>query len=368
MAHSKRNTSRPIFTSHERAMAKVAWGSSTARLSRDSFLPFASCWLCLEPAIDPVSCAQGDIFCRECALSNILAQKKEIKRAEKTREQEEREAQEEQARQDAEAQLRAIKDFELTQAGLSLKNGAGSGGNGRPTTRTTSTTSTTPAITQTPSTLGRESSNASEGDSLKKGEKRKFSLDDDELARIAAEERAKARKVLDSEKAAKPTLPSFWSPSVTPSSNTNNVLHEVKKKAKTQPTCPSSSEDKPHHYSLHTLVTVNFTMEADEKTKKSHPICPACKKGLTNSSKATLAKPCGHVLCKSCVDQFMKSSGSDPVLCFVCEADLSDTKGAGKKDSKDKIKPGLVELRREGTGFVGGGSNEVKKDQVNFTV
>lgn len=106
-------------------MARVAWGTSSARLSRESFLPFASCWLCLEPAIDPVACAHGDIFCRECALTNILAQKKEIKRAEKAREHEEREAQEEKARRDAEAQERAIREFELTQAGLSIKSGGG---------------------------------------------------------------------------------------------------------------------------------------------------------------------------------------------------------------------------------------------------
>lgn len=140
-------------------------------------------------------------------------------------------------------------------------------------------------------------------------------------------------------------------------------MHEVKKKVKTQPTCPSSSEDKPHYYSLHTLVTVNFTEETDSDTKKSLRICPACKKGLTNSSKATLAKPCGHVLCKNCVDQFMKPSDSGPVRCFVCDADLTERKAKG---DKEKILPGLVELRREGTGFSAGGNNEVKKESVTF--
>lgn len=169
-------------------MAKVAWGSSSARLTRDSFLPFASCWLCLEPAIDPVSCAQGDIFCRECALSNILAQKKEIKRTEKFREQEEREALEDQARRDAEAHSRAIKEFESTQAGFSIKS---------------SSRESKPQTTQSPTDNAvepLENSNGEGGDTLKKGEKRKFSLDDDELARIASEERAKARKAIDSEK------------------------------------------------------------------------------------------------------------------------------------------------------------------------
>ncbi|KXX73910.1 Nitric oxide synthase-interacting protein [Madurella mycetomatis] len=355
MAHSKRNTSRPIFTSHERAMARAAWGSSSARLSRDSFLPFASCWLCYEPAIDPVACAHGDLFCRECALSNILAQKKEIKRAEKAREQEEREAQEDKARRDAEAHERAIREFELTQAGLSIK-------------RSESANSAGGVRTEPPGRdLGAVQNELENG--TKRGEKRKFSLDSDEVARIAAEERAKARKAIDDEKSSKPTLPSFWSPSVTPSSNTNNVLHEVKKKVKTQPTCPASSEDKSHYYSLHTLVTVNFTEETDSETKKTQRVCPACKKRLSNSSKATLAKPCGHVLCKNCVDQFMKPAASDSIRCYVCEADLTEKKESAKKEGKaerEKIRPGLVELRREGTGFSAGGNNQVKKDAVTF--
>ncbi|CAI4219490.1 unnamed protein product [Parascedosporium putredinis] len=76
MSHSKRNTTRPVFTAHERALARAAWTSSSARLTRDSFLPFGSCNLCLEPARDPVSCHRGDVFCRECALANLLAQKR----------------------------------------------------------------------------------------------------------------------------------------------------------------------------------------------------------------------------------------------------------------------------------------------------
>ena len=166
-------------------MARAAWGSSSARLSRESFLPFASCWLCLEPAIDPVACAQGDIFCRECAYSNILAQKKEIKRTEKAREHEEREAQEEKTRRDAEAQERAIQEFEMTQAGLSIKRGSTGGTRkGRP---------------EPP---GRDVEDAENGqqNGIKTGEKRKFSLDPDEVSRIAAEERAKARKAIDGEK------------------------------------------------------------------------------------------------------------------------------------------------------------------------
>lgn len=150
----------------------------------------------------------------------------------------------------------------------------------------------------------------------------------------------------------------------------------MKKKVKTQPTCPVASENKPHFYSLYSLVSINFTEEKDSTTKSSQRICPSCKKVLSNASKAMLAKPCGHVLCKSCVDKFMKPLDHDPhspdaeantIRCYVCDADL--TNKPSKKDGKaekEKIKPGLVELRREGTGFSAGGSSEVKRDHVSF--
>ncbi|KAI2470623.1 ENOS interacting protein [Annulohypoxylon bovei var. microspora] len=382
MSHSKRNTSRAVFTAHERDVARRAWSSNTARLSRESFLPFSSCGLCLEIAVDPVSCTHGDVFCRECALSNILAQKKEIKRLEKQREKGERDAEEERTRQEEEARERAVRQFEMTQIGLDAK--ARSSGNGRSSNGN-----------NTPAGISGENGTPTAADSSNGGKKRKFEMDEEELARIAQEDRAKARKAIEDEKAAKPVLPSFWTPSVTPSSNTKDSLHEVVKKPKNMPMCPAAMEDSPHAYSLHTLVTVNFTEEeegGEESRGSSNPsnkkkrirVCPACKKGLSNSSKATLAKPCGHVLCKNCVDKFMQPSRlhdphavageAEKVRCYVCEADLTEKRGAngndvsgkGKKKDKEKIRPGLVELRSEGTGFSAGGVNQVRKSGVAY--
>ncbi|KAI1212196.1 ENOS interacting protein [Annulohypoxylon truncatum] len=374
MSHSKRNTSRAVFTSHERDVARQAWSSTSARLSRESFLPFSSCGLCLEIARDPVSCTHGDLFCRECALSNILAQRKEIKRLEKLREQEERDAEEERIRQEEEARERAVREFEMTQIGLDVK--AKSGTNNKDASGATGEHSTPPAA---------ESSNG--------GKKRKFEMDEEELARIAKEDRAKARKAIEDEKAAKPVLPSFWTPSVATAAKTNESLHEIAKKQKSTPMCPAARENSPHTYSLHTLVTVNFTEEdeGDESRgngtssnkKKRIRVCPSCKKGLSNSSKAMLAKPCGHVLCRNCVDKFMRpsrhhdphavASEAEKVRCYVCEADLTeksvngnDTIEKGKKKDKEKIRPGLVELRSEGTGFSAGGANQVRKSGVSF--
>ncbi|KAI2612483.1 ENOS interacting protein [Hypoxylon fragiforme] len=387
MSHSKRNTSRAVFTSHERDLARRAWSSTSARLSRESYLPFSSCGLCLEIAQDPVSCVHGDVFCRECALSNILAQKKEIKRLDRLREQESREADEERTRLEAEERERAVREFEMTQIGLDAKprnnnttnNNAAAGG------RLTESRDTPVAAA------------AAVEEAVNGARKRKFEMDEEELARIAKDDRAKARKALDDEKAAKPTLPSFWTPSVTPSSNTKDVLHEVAKKTKSTPICPASKEDKPHAYSLHTLVTVNFTEEeagddagkgrSTNGKKERIRVCPSCKKGLNNASKAMLAKPCGHVLCRSCIDKFMRPSRQqhhhDPhasageaerVRCYVCEADLTEKSGGGdggqkgkkKEKDKEKMQPGLVELRSEGTGFSAGGANQVQKSGISF--
>ncbi|ERT02214.1 hypothetical protein HMPREF1624_00512 [Sporothrix schenckii ATCC 58251] len=411
MSHSKRNTSRAVFTSYERSLAKAAWTVSSARLTRDSFLPFASCSLCLELAQDPVACPAGDIFCRECALNNILSQKKEMRRLEKAREQEERDRAERQARDYAEDQARAVREFELVQAGLEAKVGRKAGGyaNGAHDRETPAATSTsTPTQTQRrlleagPS-IDAAGSNGNgdgdDGDKIQLTKKRKFALDEDELQRIAEEDRSKARRAIEAERAAAhdaQALPSFWTPSETPSiSKHKDGSTDAKTKgadgkggagADGTPLCPAGHDH--HSYSLHTLVSVQFERDANGKR-----ICPACNKMLTNASKAVLAKPCGHVLCRSCVHKFVKPPGAngqsvlfDPhappgttgrVRCYVCETDLDDAPDEkdkkSKKDKKDKkekkkdrVKPGLVDLRSEGTGFSAGGASEVKKNGVAF--
>ena len=181
----KRNTSLAFFTSYERSLLKSTWGSQSTRLNRDSFLPFASCRLCLLPARTPVACASnGDFFCRECAMSNLLAQRKEIKRLEKENERKRADEADEDVREDEEARLKAVEEFEKVQMGLEAKFGD--------------------------RTIGRNIVGRADGKVVfeeteeipgePKGKKRKFELDEQELLRIAKEERSKARKVLEHEK------------------------------------------------------------------------------------------------------------------------------------------------------------------------
>ncbi|KAF2278019.1 uncharacterized protein EI97DRAFT_432107 [Westerdykella ornata] len=365
MAHSKRNTSRAVFTSYERESLKSSWGSQSTRLSRDSFLPFGSCSLCLLPAVDPVCCPHGDLFCRECAMTNLLAQRKEIKRLEKVAERLKEEEEERRLREEEEARQRAVEEFEAVQMGLEFKIGAGTKVVGREGGK----------VVVEKEDEGREGQ--------PRGTKRKFEIDEEELMRIAKEERSRAKLAIDAErKAAKGHLPSFWVPTETPDSNRKPIA-----KIKQSPTCPSSDPENPHPLSLKCLTTVHFTEEKSPGSEKPVRTCPSCRKTLSNATKAVLAIPCGHVLCKPCVEKFLKPEHRhhrdahdeepepDMIHCYVCDADLSpgpeskEKEGKKHKKGDDRApKPGLVDIRTEGTGFAGGGKNVVKKEGVAFQV
>ena len=173
----KRNTSLAFFTSHERSLLKSTWGSQATRLSRDSFLPFASCQLCLQIARDPVACAShGDIFCKECAVSNLLAQGKEIKRLKKEDERRQKESEQAELERGAKEKERAVEQFERTMMGLEG------------------------AAKRTSEDRGSARNDNGDTESEGRGVKRKFELDEDEMLKNAKEERAKARKALDEEK------------------------------------------------------------------------------------------------------------------------------------------------------------------------
>lgn len=374
MSHSKRNTSLAFFTSYERSLLRTSWGSQSTRLTRDSFLPFASCRLCLLPARDPVACnnpLKADIFCRECALNDLIAQRKEVKRLERETEREREEREDEDRRKAEELQKSEVERFEKVTQGLEAEIGASRG-------------------------------------IKRKAEAREMHISSES-------ERAQKRRISD-DTAGRKSEASFWIPTV----HANEYEHgrqKTIKPPKLHPLCPASTPSTKHNYSLKTLISVHFSTgtalklklrAADTDRASSGPagdsprdqenVCPSCTKGLSNSSRAVLMKPCGHVLCGNCVEQFIRRTSTttpttaklkseqpqqdgrnnDDLRCYVCDTSLSEpsskqevshiTKESSKEKAKekDRIRPGLVEIRCEGTGFAQSGSNIAKRDGVAF--
>ena len=293
-------------------------------------------------------------------MNNLLSQRKEIKRLEKEFEKGLRETVEEDKERDAEERARAIDEFEKTMMGLEEKS------------------------VRTAADGLDEDADATQG----RGVKRKRGLDEEEMLKNAREEKAKARKAIDDEKAAEPRLPSFWVPSLTPSTKADRKSAAAP--TKLNPLCPASSAANKHNISLRSLVTINFQPSKDPgpASQGQGMICPACIKALNNTNKAIMTVPCGHVLCKPCAGKLMTPDTGPPdphaspgkrvkarqVVCYVCSTDLTADDNAqerggkkkGQKSGKVEVRPGLVELKCDGTGFAGGGDNMVQKYGTAF--
>ncbi|KAF9100973.1 hypothetical protein BGX29_006102 [Mortierella sp. GBA35] len=325
--HSKNNTARGHFTYAE--MQMLDYGTKKQRLGRDSMRDYDACFLCLQIARDPVCCSEGHIACKECIYENILAQKQEIQRQAKLVELQLAQEAKEQENKEALAQQIILDEFEKSQMGVLSKAAS---------VRTkAATTSPAPA------------SPAASGDiNGKNDKKRPGELDSEELERISKQERIEVAKAIEDEaKSKKPVLPSFWVPSLTPSTKKSEF-----KATKLHTMCTAS--EKEHKLSLKNLIPVKFEMavedhdETEVQQAKKSAICPICRKGFTNTTKLSILKSCGHVFCDNCCAKFVKKEGK----CQTC----------GEKSKEKEI----ISMTGEGSGFSGGGAKEAKKFDVAF--
>lgn len=295
---------------------------------------FDACSLCLQRAREPLACEEGHLFCKECVYTDLLLQKKDIQRQKEKLESLKREAEEERARAKEAARERVLLEFEKGQLGLA----------------------STPSVPGTTSGIGSTGS---------KGTKRKFAFDSSTVENLAQEAEEAALRQIEREQAEalRHKLPDFWLPSLTPTYTSSGPPSSLKD-VKLQTTCRGGNPV--HPIVLKKLLAVKFSFHSSNasrstevtptvgegpsstKDEQQDPMCPCCKKIFSNSLLMFLMKPCSHVVCKTCTDTLVRPAGQ----CIVCDSTL------GSKD--------IIELRREGTGFAGGGMAETSKAGTAF--
>ncbi|GAA5795746.1 hypothetical protein EDC94DRAFT_595711 [Helicostylum pulchrum] len=293
--HSKNNTASSVFTYHE--THTLEYGTKRQRLGRDSYRNYNACYLCLQTARNPVCCGEGHLACQECMYESILQQKQAIKQEQRAIEQKNQELNNQKQLGELEAQRVILDSFDKTQNSM----------------------------------LG-DRQKVVLKDDIPNSKKRKLEEEgeegeEDKVETRSINEKAIEEKALElkreKDEAAKPKIGSFWVPSVTPAADAS-----VLKPVKTQVIC--NATDKAHPLSIKSLINVKFQTE-DSKNESN--VCPACLKTLTNASKLSLLRNCGHVICNGCVDKFVSKSKK----CFVCES---------KVKTKD-----IIDMSPEGTGF-----------------
>jgi len=293
---------------------------------------FDACALCLNRAREPLACNEGHLFCKECVYTDLLGQKKDIKRQKDKLEAMKNEAEGEIVKAKEAARGRVLEDFEKGQLFAN------------------------PAVGTT--TSGADSHEP-------RGTKRKFEFDSSVVENLAqeAEEAALLQIEREQAEALKAKLPDFWLPSLTPTYTSSGPPRSLKD-VKLQTTCRGGNP--PHPIALKHLIPVRFSFHTssapsrsadstpaegsstEKKEDRQDPICPSCKKELNNNVIMHVMKPCAHITCKTCTDSLVRSAKQ----CVVCDTKL------GEKD--------ILELKREGTGFAGGGLAETSKKSIAF--
>ena len=180
---ARNNTTQANLTYYERSLLRAP--NAAKRIGGESFKPLDSCNLCLSTVTDPVACGKGHIYCRECAIGNLITQKAGIEVQKRELERmaiiEEREKEDARTR----ARERVVSDFE---------KGMGLGSSSK-------------------SIIGGK---MDENREAKPGERFTFNQSAMESATRDAEEKALARIEAEQAEARKAKLPAYWLPSLAP--------------------------------------------------------------------------------------------------------------------------------------------------------
>ncbi|KAF7316958.1 RING-type domain-containing protein [Mycena chlorophos] len=318
--HAKNATSSSVFSHAERQTAANHYGARKKRLGHESMREFDACTLCLNTARDPVVCKAGHMFCRECAMNDLLSQKKELKRQKDKAAaiKADMEAEMEKAR--AAARERVLQDFERGQLGTGI-------GSSKSTSESASTSDSTTATTGSKRSFSSafEFSSSHVTDLVAKAE--------EAAARLIAKEKAEAAKAV---------LPDFWLPTLTPTFDgvaQRDILAAgggQSKEIKPGAVCRGAGDR--HSFALKDLTPVKFTFfregkEVDKDAKDpGEAVCQPCMKKLSNNVVMFLMKPCSHVVCRTCKETLMTTG--DKCACIVCEKPLKQKE--------------ILELYREG--------------------
>jgi nitric oxide synthase-interacting protein len=179
----------------------------------------------MQPARSPVACAtNGDLFCRECAINDLLAQRQEIKRLEREREEARKRLAEDEERALEDARRRELREFELVSMGLEAAKKDGNGGGDNQRKR---------KAEETEEALAAFKAREIEVDGKRK---KIFELDEKEMARIAREEQERLKRELKREK-----VFSFFS------WNLDSWLTGSCSRSRANPRSPHSGSPRSHH-------------------------------------------------------------------------------------------------------------------------
>ncbi|KAJ1972714.1 hypothetical protein H4R35_004526 [Dimargaris xerosporica] len=332
--HSKNNTALGFFTYAERHM--LDYGTKKQRLTTAGKRRFDACYLCQQTARDPQCCSQGHLACKECFYEHILTQKADIARQLKRFQAQQNRVTEQKTALKHAAESQLVARFEKTETGL-LSTSAHQQRAAEITIAPLSVNAPPKLLTQLASSHNGESNNETKPNDFKsrfQAAKKRSHADSEQRVQDLADNKLNPETI------------SAACPSLAPEADDTVSAPES-----LQPMCTASD---PHHpMSLKKLYSVRFTPAQASPSQQSKTasewMCPSCLKHLSNGTKLTLAKRCGHVLCQQCMDQFVKGAGA----CNVCSAKckLSD----------------IIPLQYEGTGFAGSGTTvEARRYDVAF--